>query len=64
MIEGVTAVAIQGQTKEAGTFHLGEVKTEHGTPDVCKKCICYSTNAATVDLRTLTKISKRQNQGK
>lgn len=26
MIEGVTAVALQGQTKKGGSFHLGEVK--------------------------------------
>lgn len=59
MIEWVTAVALQGQTKKAGTFHLGEVKTEQDTPDVCEKCLCYSINVVTVDLGTVTENSKR-----
>lgn len=59
MIEGVTAAALEGQAKNTGTFRLGEVKTERDTPDVCKKCICYSTNEATVDLGTVTENSKR-----
>ena len=64
MIEGVTAVALQGQTKKTWTFHLEEVKTEHDTSDVCEKCVCYSTNVATVDLGTPTENSKSEKQGK
>lgn len=53
------AVALQGQSKKAATFHLGQMKTEHDTSDVCEKCIYYSTNVMTLGLETLTENSKR-----
>lgn len=39
--EGLAAVVLQGHTKKTRTFQLGEVKTEHITPSVCKECISY-----------------------
>lgn len=59
IIKGLTALVLQGRAKKTRTFQLEEVKFEHVTPDVCKECICYSTNAATVDLGTLTESSNR-----
>lgn len=64
MIERLTAVVLQGQTKKTRTFQLVEVKPEPVTPDVCKECICYSTNAAIVDLGMVTESSNRYKLGK
>lgn len=59
MIEGVTAVALQGQTKKGGSFHLGEVKLNLTHLMFEKKCIFYSTKVITVDPGTFSETIKR-----